>query len=81
MSNIKILSIDLDILFEPCIQLYNQDINDAPKGRIWDMLYKVKDIERHLSFNTSIYQCLSSNLQDLDNYKNIKRIYIGENHS
>lgn len=81
MADIKILSIDLDIIFEPCIQLYNQDINDAPKGRIWDMLYNVKDIERHLSFNTSIYQSLFSNLQNMKNYENIKGIYVGENHS
>lgn len=81
MSNYKVLSIDLDIIFEPCISLYSGDINDAPKGRLWDMLYHIKDIERHLSINDSIFNCLSTHLQNLFNYKNIKEIHVGENHS
>ena len=77
-----ILSIDLDIIMEPCIQLYNRDVKPGEVGlrhSNWDTLYKTLDLKRHLSINKDnldfIFSCLTKLSKRLDH------VYVGNDHS
>lgn len=79
---INLLSIDLDIIFEPCIKLYDDRINHLPKQRLWDDMQDELEIYRHLSYDKNIYDNILNFFTNISKIApNIKKIYVGENHS
>ena len=75
-----VLSIDLDFILEPCIQLYNDLINsDCPNQNImWEDIMKRRDLSRHLSVNTENWKFICDLIQRLSGKCNF---YIGYDHS
>jgi len=48
----EILSIDLDFILEPCINLYNDLINNKiPKQKVWNDIEKKRSISRHIQYD------------------------------
>lgn len=51
----QILTVDFDIIMDPCIKLYNKDINAHENDRvIWESLERMYNIDKHLSYDSNI---------------------------
>lgn len=75
----KILSIDLDFIFEPIIQLYNSSVDTGiPPEKNWENIYEDLDLKRHLDLSDSRLIALENLMMSLD--KNIP-CYFGYDHS
>lgn len=74
----KVLSIDMDFIMEPCIQLYNDLVSSERKHeQLWENIENERDVTRHLSYSTERLNFIKSLLLK---YKDVD-IYIGDNHS
>lgn len=52
MSNKNILSIDLDYILAPCINLYNDLVNaSAAPERVWEDINKLRQLDKHISYD------------------------------
>lgn len=53
MSVKKVLSIDIDYLMSPCINLYNDCIgsDEFQHGNLWDKLNQLRGIDKHLAYD------------------------------
>ena len=77
----KVLSIDMDYIMEPCINLYNDLCGGEDDSfNIWARVQEARDIERHLSINEE--NLLTINNVFTKNILNIKKenILFAENH-
>lgn len=75
-----VISVDLDFILEPCIQLYNDlVINDVSDQNImWEDIMRQRDLERHLSVNQENWQFICDIIK---RSKNKCNIYVGNDHS
>lgn len=73
----RILSIDLDFILYPCINLYNDLVNCSEERKnIWIKIQKERDINRHIQYDKEKYEFL---LKILEPYKN-EKIYYNPSH-
>lgn len=75
-----LLTIDLDIIMEPCINLYNSKINGLDRENIWRNNQKILDINRHLSINKSSWIWIKNLIKQAAD-KNIPYIVYSDNHN
>ena len=52
MSNKNILSIDMDYILSPCINIYNDlVVANLPPENIWETVSKLRDADKHISYD------------------------------
>ena len=75
-KNLNILSIDMDYILEPCINLYNDLVlaSQSP-DKIWENLNKLRNIDEHISYNEDnlryIFNIFTLALSKLKNKENV----------
>lgn len=75
-----ILTIDLDIIMEPCINLYNKDIQpQQTREQMWNNIQNWRDIERHLSINKDLWNTIVKIIEKAS-IKQIPYIAYSDNH-
>lgn len=76
-----ILSIDLDYILEPCIQLYNDMISGSLENMEsqWIQILKARDLERHLSINNDNLNFIIKVLEESTKY--VDHVYYSIDHS
>ena len=76
MSNKNILSIDMDYILSPCINIYNDlVVANLPPENIWETVSKLRDADKHISYDNEnlhyIFNVFSNALSKLKDKKNV----------
>lgn len=76
MKDKKILSIDLDYILSPCINLYNDLVfaNENPE-KIWEKVNKLRNVDKHISYDNEnlkyVFNVFSNALSKLKDKNNV----------
>lgn len=78
---INVLSIDMDIIMEPCINLYNDLVVMGNINKLWSRINELRDVDRHLSVNVDnikiVFDIFVNKLMSLKDKTNVT---FAENH-
>ena len=72
----KILSIDMDYILAPCINLYNDMVlaSNSPE-KVWENINNLRNIDKHISYDNDnlryVFNIFTSALSKLKNKKNV----------
>ena len=72
----NILSIDMDYILAPCINIYNDLVNASnPPEKIWETVNRVRDADKHISYDNEnlryVFNIFANALSKLKNKKNV----------
>jgi hypothetical protein len=79
---IKVLSIDMDYILEPCIELYNDLVNEkSPRQDLWNFMNSVRQIDEHLKYNDrNLNFIFDAYSKCLKNIRNKNKVIFANSH-
>jgi len=76
----NVLSVDMDYILSPCINLYNDMVKLMNRDKMWDNINEVREVDKHLSYDEEKLKYIFKTIMNAVVKNKDAKVVLADNH-